>query len=329
MTPAAGPVGFRFSTRTLAAVDRMSIWREALGRQVLRIDTEPLAGVPFFADMSLRALPGLRMVTGALGGSRDRRTPELVAGDDDDLALSVNVAGAFIVSQRGRELVFGAGDAHIMSCGDTGTYLRPEPGRIVGLRVPRTALAALVTNVDDTVMRPIARDSEALQLLLSYVGTLDDPAAMATAALRHAVVGHIHDLIAMTIGATRDAAAVAQGRGVRSARLRAIKVDIRNNLANPKLSVGAIARRHRITPRYIQILFGGEGTTYSDFVLNQRLSAIHRVLTAPQVRDFKISSIAFDRGFSDLSYFNKSFRRLYGATPSDVRASADDPAWND
>jgi len=322
---AADSASFKFSTRALPASDRMPIWREVLGRQVLRIDTEPLPGVPFFADMFLRALPGLRMVTGVLGGSRDRRSPTLVAGDDDDLALSVNVSGAFVVSQRGRELVHGSGDAHIMSCGDTGTYLRPEPGRIVGLRVPRLALAALVTNVEDTVMRPIARDSEALRLLLSYVGTLDDPTAMATAELRHAVVGHIHDLIAMTIGATRDAAEVAQGRGVRSARLRAIKTDIRSNLANPKLSVSVISRRHRITPRYIQILFGAEGTTYSDFVLNQRLSAIHRTLTAPQASDRKISAIAFDTGFSDLSYFNKSFRRLYGATPSDVRAGSNGP----
>jgi AraC-like DNA-binding protein len=109
-----------------------------------------------------------------------------------------------------------------------------------------------------------------------------------------------------------------------AARLRAIKADIRNNLANPELSVGAIARRHRMTVRYIQILFGAEGTTYSDFVLTQRLSAIHRVLTAPQASSRKISAIVFDGGFSDLSYFNKSFRRLYGATPSDVRTRSND-----
>ncbi|RVC16943.1 AraC family transcriptional regulator, partial [Mesorhizobium sp. M7A.F.Ca.AU.002.02.1.1] len=27
-------------------------------------------------------------------------------------------------------------------------------------------------------------------------------------------------------------------------------------------------------------------------------------------------------GFNDLSYFNRAFRRRYGATPSDVRAAA-------
>jgi AraC-like DNA-binding protein len=324
MTSTADSTAFQFSAHALPAADRMPIWRETFGRKVLRIDSEPLPDVPFFGELSLRALPGLRAVMGALGGSYDRRTPELVAGDNDDLGLAVNVAGTFIVSQRGREQTLGAGDAYIMSCGDTGTFIRPEPGWIVGLRVPRTALAALVANVDDTVIRPMSRDNEALGLLMGYAGTLNDAAAMATAELRHEIVAHIHDLIAMTIGATRDATAMAQGRGVRAARLRAIKTDIRKNLANPELSIGSIARRHRLTPRYIQILFGSEGVTYSDFVLGQRLSSIHRALSAPRSVTSKISAIVFAGGFSDLSYFNKCFRRLYGETPSDARARSRD-----
>jgi AraC-like DNA-binding protein len=33
-----------------------------------------------------------------------------------------------------------------------------------------------------------------------------------------------------------------------------------------------------------------------------------------------VSSIAYDVGFGDLSYFNRCFRRTYNATPSDVRS---------
>jgi AraC-like DNA-binding protein len=32
-----------------------------------------------------------------------------------------------------------------------------------------------------------------------------------------------------------------------------------------------------------------------------------------------ISAIAFDSGFSDLSHFNRTFRRRSGMTPSEVR----------
>jgi AraC-like DNA-binding protein len=38
--------------------------------------------------------------------------------------------------------------------------------------------------------------------------------------------------------------------------------------------------------------------------------------------DRSISAVAYEAGFGDLSYFNRTFRRRYGATPSDVRHGA-------
>jgi AraC-like DNA-binding protein len=36
-----------------------------------------------------------------------------------------------------------------------------------------------------------------------------------------------------------------------------------------------------------------------------------------------ITSIAYDAGFGDLSYFNRTFKRVYGTTPSQVRGTVD------
>jgi AraC-like DNA-binding protein len=36
----------------------------------------------------------------------------------------------------------------------------------------------------------------------------------------------------------------------------------------------------------------------------------------------RISDIAAEAGFSEVTAFNRAFRRRYGATPSDVRAGA-------
>lgn len=63
-------------------------------------------------------------------------------------------------------------------------------------------------------------------------------------------------------------------------------------------------------------------TTFSEFVLAQRLARAHRFLTDPVRSDDTIGTIAFEAGFGDLSHFNRTFRRYYGATPSDIRAAS-------
>jgi transcriptional regulator GlxA family with amidase domain len=135
-------------------------------------------------------------------------------------------------------------------------------------------------------------------------------------------VSHLYDLMAVTIGATRDAAEMAQGGGLRAARLHAVKRDIAANLDQSDLSVAALARRHGCTPRYIQRLFESEDTSFTDHVLVQRLACAHGLLTDPRHASEKISTIALDAGFGDVSYFNRAFRQRYGDTPSAIRTLA-------
>jgi AraC-like DNA-binding protein len=174
-------------------------------------------------------------------------------------------------------VVLGRSDATLVSCAELMTAVQSR-GRFLGLHLPRAALAALVPNVEDAAISRIPRDTQALRLLVSYVGVLQDEDALATPELRRSVVAHIHDLAALAIGATRDGAAIAEGRGGRAARLRAIKLDIIDNLGRSDLTINALARRHRLQPRYIQRLFEFEGTTFSEFTMRQRLSRSYRML---------------------------------------------------
>jgi AraC-like DNA-binding protein len=67
-------------------------------------------------------------------------------------------------------------------------------------------------------------------------------------------------------------------------------------------------------------LFEQEGTTFSQYVIGQRLLRAYRILTDLRFADRSITSVAFDAGFGDLSYFNRVFRRRFGGTPSEIRA---------
>lgn len=318
----AGFQPLHFSTDHLPPQDRVEVWREVFGRGVLRVDIEPLPGVPFSSDLKVYPLPGLTLVSAAMSGMREQRTRELVSDGNDAIGLAVNLSGPFIASRQGEDVTLAQGDAILASCAELGTFTRPSLGRAIGFCVPRTALAALIPNVEDMFAQAIPRGTGALSLLSSYLATLVDDPALTTPELQHLAVMHIYDLVALTLGATRDVTALAEGRGARAARLRAIKTDVDKNIGRRDLTLDALAARHRITPRYIQKLFADEGTSFTEFVLGQRLVRAHRLLIDPRFADRPVSAIAFEAGFGDLSYFNRVFRRVYGATPSDVRAKA-------
>ena len=129
----------------------------------------------------------------------------------------------------------------------------------------------------------------------------------------------------MTTDLVDDLAPGAPGRRARrsgASRLQAIKADIVENAGSRALTMTALAARHRVTARYVRKLFEAEGQTFSRFVLDERLARARRMLTDPRRRAETIGAIAFAAGFSDLSYFNRVFRRRNGATPTQVRAAA-------
>ena len=117
--------------------------------------------------------------------------------------------------------------------------------------VPREAVALLLGRLDEAPLSLVPHHTEALNLLITYASAVTEALPLATAELQRLAVSHVHDLVAATIGATRDGRAIAEGRGIAAARLRAIMTDISAHLGDGDLSAAEIARRHRVTPRYI------------------------------------------------------------------------------
>jgi AraC-like DNA-binding protein len=313
----------RFTTTDLPPHERVAIWREVIARKVIRIDIEPLPEHEFRIDATVRALPGAAVVHGAGSEFRLLRTAELAADDNDSLNLAINLGEPELISQRGRELVLNTGEATLMTCAEPFTVQRRTPSRFLGVYLPATVLAPLIGRTSDMIMRPIPRNARGLRLLTSYVGVLDQEESLPETEAR-LIATHIQDLAALAIGATREAAALAQSRGARAAQLHAIKADVGANLGTADLSIGAISHRHHLHVRYVQRLFEAEGTTYSGYVLAQRLSQAYRLLVNPRHGRRAIAEIAQQCGFGDPAYFSRRFRRAYGAPPSELRAGSRD-----
>lgn len=325
---------FRFSTENMPPEQRLSTVREALDRSLGgQLTIRPFSDGPFCVDMM-----GLRL--GRAGETSDahtdlsvirvastmhcsvQRTPES-ASVGHNVILHILETGRRIVSQLGREGTVDPGGGLLVSNAYPSTQVIPNPSRFVLIGVPHQLMKALAPALEDAFVRPLPPDTGVLRLLLRYLDVLEDGDALRTVELQQAVATHVHDLCALAIGATRDAADVANGRGLRAARLRAIKADIAQNLTSGELSPAALALHQGVTPRYIHKLFESEGTTLSQFVVGQRLARVHRMLADPRWAHRTIGAIAYDAGFADLSNFNRHFRRHFGVTPSDVRAARD------
>jgi AraC-like DNA-binding protein len=322
-TGMAGPADeyqvVRFSTADFAPGDRLAAWRDAYGRILQRIDIQPLSA-EFHTKAILRRMPGLAVNVVRRSAVTHHRRQEFV--DSDDIGMTVGVTSSFEATQFGRTVMLKPNEAVALTGAEPAALTAPTPGAYIHLRVPKPALSPLVAGLDDVYGRRIPARSTALRLLVRYIRILDAAETLAARALRRQVVAHVHDLMALAIGATRDAAELAANRGARAACLYAIKRDIADHLGEADLSVASVAARQGLIPRYVQRLFEGEGTTFTAYLLEQRLARAHRELSDPRHGDRKVSTIAFDAGFGDLSYFNRTFRRHYGVAPSELRETA-------
>ena len=264
-------------------------------------------------------MPGLNLYTASRSTANYRRSRELI--EHDDIIFIAGFTSSYEINHLGRTLNMGRGDAVILTGAEPASFGGPDQSSVHLLRVPVRPLLPMISDLEATYGRMIPATNPALRLLVSYIGLLEEAGSFAVPELRRQAVTHIHDLIALAVGATRDASVTAACRGAAAARLQAIKQDIGDRLCDPGLSAAVIAARHGINPRYVQRLFESADTTFTDYVLTQRLAFAHRLLSDPLRAGVKISTIALDAGFGDLSYFNRSFRRRYGMTPSELRAA--------
>jgi AraC-like DNA-binding protein len=129
----------------------------------------------------------------------------------------------------------------------------------------------------------------------------------------------IWDLLASVLQDER----VAEATRSRADELRRkAKVLVDHQLFDPEFRSSAIAEELGVSARYLQQVFAQAGTTPARFLLARRLdAAAARIRHAEQPR--RITDVALECGFSDLSYFSRAFRRRFGVSARGYRLGQD------
>jgi AraC-like DNA-binding protein len=305
-----------FTTEDHAEKDRLPLCRTRLSTLLATLDIEPSPGVPFQARTLSFELPDACLTTCFLACARACRHKEHCLMDgSDDIVLLRPVGGPIAVEQSGRKVHIAAGDAVLVSTSIPWTWDVSAVQRLDCLRVPRSAVRSAPADLLTTLPRRIGQDVAAFQLLAHYGGALlQGILPVRSLESRRIAACHVQDLLTMLLVTKEQDNTVSV-----SNRLDLIKQDIDRHLPDRELSVEGIARHHKVTARTVQKLFEAEGTTFSEHVLERRLNAAWERLRAEDGRADKISDIAYEVGFGDLSYFNRAFRRRFGMTPRHAR----------
>jgi len=310
-----------FSTDDLPLKNRAELVREFYGRILQRMDYAPRTEQGIHLSAHILPLPGVTFSESLSSDLTVERTPQLVADGQSDVMLTIMPNGGRMISPGFPEVDVAPGDYLLCSLNHRQTMILPgERKYLATLQIPRASLSGLVDTIDDPPARSLPGRMPQLQLLHSYARCLSME-TLASEALKRSVAHHLLDLVALSLGATRDAADQARQRGVRAARLAAAKTLIRKMLDAPVITPGDVAKRLGVSPRYLHMLFEDEGVTFAEFVTEQKLSRAYQALQRPRNLGRRIIDIAFDAGFADIRTFNRAFRRRYGVTPSEARGA--------
>jgi AraC-like DNA-binding protein len=319
-SPAAasnGAGGFRFSTDNLPPHLRLSVLNRTMARGILASQISEVGDQPLEAFVAEFTLPGVHLHWAVSSPMRATRPGPPVPAKGSDCIFFGAVTAQRISTQFGRAHALGAGEGIVVGSPGAADTIYPVACRHLALIVPRKSLSPWLQDKSTHFVRRVPPDNGAMQLLVSYLDALKDIGVPSGGEL--AVAAHVHDLLTIALGATPDGAEIARTRGVRAARLQAIKRDVTRNF-DGTLSIDTLAAQHRLTPRQVQRLFESEGTTFTAFLREQRLVRARAMLVSPRFDHMRIGAIAFEVGFGDLSYFIRVFTQRYGMSPGEMRA---------
>jgi AraC-like DNA-binding protein len=280
-------------------------------------ELDPASDVPFRATMN-----SIHIGTTLLGRCDGtfttvrREYRQVLATNDDRYCLARNTGvREAIVIHRAREFTLRPGALAVLKLDEP--FFSADGSnqkRFTNVHLPMAALRAMVPGLDDIVGCELASGG-ALSLAMDYSEMLlRHPAAVDEAGL--AIAAHLLDLAAIGLGARADVALQARRGGLRAVSLKAVLMILEKRFAEPDISARKLAAAAGLSERYVNELLYEAGASFTTRLNELRLRKAAALLARGERR---ISDIAFDCGFNDLSYFNRCFRRRFGLTPTAAR----------
>jgi AraC-like DNA-binding protein len=295
-------------------------WREGICRGFCRLDVGPAEEDYIDCHNEFTRVHSLVIATPKGGSARFARTRDLLNDGCDDLVLISATRGTVHVTQGNKVIDLTSGQMCLTEMNVVGAADLNRNGGFTTARFPRRLLLQVAPSAETQLARPLGHDRAMSAMIDRYFRLCNEVATELDVSGQKATAHHLADLVGLLLAKSGEQKDLMESCGSSAARLSFMKADILKNLDKSELTIEKIARANALSGRQAQRLFASSGTTFSEFVLEQRLLLARRILLHESSRHRKISDVAYTVGLNDLSYFHRSFRRRFGVTPSDMRA---------
>ena len=247
------------------------------------------------------------------------RKPGHLADGRDLLSIIISGGGRFQLDGGNGESRFAGHGAAILESRSASALHSLDDSTAWTICMERAPLEPLLAGIPQPLQCCLAGDNPGLRLLEAYLAalfSLQQEWDLALAAL------HIRDLALSALGVRGEVQELVRERGVQAARQTAALAAIHARACEPGLDAEFIAGQVGLSVRYLHRLLESTGRTFAEHLLDRRLDCAVAMLRDSDSSYLKISEIASRAGFSDISHFNRSFRRRFGDTPHGVRVRA-------
>jgi AraC-like DNA-binding protein len=308
-------------TNVVPAPQRVEFWARSSWEAYhpLHIGTD--ATDRFWARMWADRLGQLGVYRITAGPNTMRRTPrDIAAGDPECLHVQIVLRGRLHGAQQHRAAVLNPGDITSYDTSRPAIFRADAPFDLLVLRLPKRSLGKHADKVSRLSAVRIPGDAGLPRLAVRFC--CEAAAGLADGSIGRDDAGlaeHVIDLVCR-LYVDLDASQLPRPRSAAELLIHA-QAYIEARLGDPGLCPEDLARACFISTRYLHRVFETEGLTVCDVIRTARLERCRRDLVDPAFADQPISAIASRWGLSSPPHFSRLFRKAYGCSPREFRAS--------
>lgn len=299
----------RLTTADVSASERLAFWKGAFAdpERSFAIEAEPQA----FQGTLTRLTAGELEITSVKSTGLVTRTGGRTCDDEHRFSLQLVHSGQCCMLHADVEVIAETGDMIVVDV--TKPYelkfKRPVQGLVLAL--PWKRFSQHAQTLGALAGRPLNRNGGPAALLSGFIRLAwDQLAEPGDEEWPQSASEVIWDLLASILQGER----AAEAMGTRTDDLRNSAMTlIEHKRFDPEFRSTAVADELGVSARYIQRVFADAGTTPARFLLARRLDAAAARLRSDN-KSGRITDVAFECGFSDLSYFSRTFRRRFGVS---------------